>query len=113
MRCGPSLSTLEARLTAFWIVTKTDGFTRLFESPPYDNHHADIDFMDSDQLIKIAGTLPHESPTPVRITTITLDHGLLRCTPVAGEYNSEDRYGGQYSGSKKEAFIDLQPDGNR
>lgn len=57
----------------------------------------------------------------MRITTITLDHGLLRTTPVK---TNRDAYGGEYDGFRtrmanmglnkqaEEPYIDLQPDGN-
>lgn len=75
----------------------------------------------SDQLVHLLTTNP---PTPVRITTITLDHGLLRTTPVR---TNRDAYGGEYDGfrtrmgamglsdkktEQQEQYIDLQPDGN-
>lgn len=57
-----------------------------------------------------------DPPTAVRISTITLDYGLLRTVPVKG---AASYGGGEYDGFRTAArayrepeFIDLQPDGN-
>jgi biotin--protein ligase len=64
-------------------------------------------------------TTPHER---LKIKSITLDHGLLRCVKLdsgrtPGDYGGEDRtsfWVGQGLGSKRtaEEYVDLQPDGN-
>ncbi|TFK75623.1 class II aaRS and biotin synthetase [Pluteus cervinus] len=56
-------------------------------------------WLHSDQVITLTTVTPHRQ---VRISTITLDHGLLRTVP--------ERIG--WSGRGEEEFIDLQPDGN-
>jgi biotin--protein ligase len=80
-------------------------------------------FLVSDQLVTLTTTTPH---TSVRISTITLDHGLLRTIPVRSSSSSlygYDEYsrvplatmgrvgGGRMKDAEPE-FIDLQPDGN-
>jgi biotin--protein ligase len=62
----------------------------------------------SDQLVTLTTT---QTPTPVRIVGITLDHGLLRTAPERGRW--ENPYFSSPSGGlAKEEYIDLQPDGN-
>lgn len=69
-------------------------------------------FAPSDELVHITTTDP---PTAVRISTITLDYGLLRTVPVktASAYSGEyDRFRLASSSYAAPEFIDLQPDGN-
>ena len=70
----------------------------------------------SDQLVTLQTTTP---PTPVRIETITLDHGLLRTVPVrtsaddgSSEYSRIASSLGRPPRREEDRFIDLQPDGN-
>ncbi|WVW80144.1 biotin-[acetyl-CoA-carboxylase] ligase [Kwoniella bestiolae CBS 10118] len=87
-------------------------------------------WLHSGQEVTLTTTEPH---TPLRILSITPDHGLLRCIPLKKaatasssgltplynrtvDHSSEDRYttsssGGSGGGGKTE-FVDLQPDGN-
>ncbi|OCF57904.1 biotin-[acetyl-CoA-carboxylase] ligase [Kwoniella mangroviensis CBS 10435] len=74
-----------------------------------------------------------EPPTPLRILSITPDHGLLRCIPIQKststtsngltplynrtvDHSAEDRYSLASSpagnGGGQTGFVDLQPDGN-
>ncbi|KAJ3570382.1 hypothetical protein NP233_g4427 [Leucocoprinus birnbaumii] len=61
----------------------------------------------SDQLVTLTTTTP---PTPVRITGITLDHGLLRTIPERSPFSSNPYFSSSRGGG--EEYIDLQPDGN-
>lgn len=59
-------------------------------------------------------TTPH---TPLRILSITPDHGLLRCIAIKPKsssgltplYGDRDSFG---EDSTKKEYVDLQPDGN-
>ncbi|WWC68621.1 biotin-[acetyl-CoA-carboxylase] ligase [Kwoniella pini CBS 10737] len=87
-------------------------------------------WLHSGQEVTLTTTEPH---TPLRILSITQDHGLLRCVPIRTKstsnstgltplYNrivdssSEDRYtpssAGPNRGNNTPEFVDLQPDGN-
>ncbi|WWC87886.1 biotin-[acetyl-CoA-carboxylase] ligase [Kwoniella dendrophila CBS 6074] len=88
-------------------------------------------WLHSGQEVTLTTTEPH---TPLRILSITPDHGLLRCIPIKSKSaagtsngltplynrnvdNSEDRYNpssssSSSSNSSKTEFVDLQPDGN-
>jgi biotin--protein ligase len=61
----------------------------------------------SDQLVTLTTT---QTPTPVRIVGITLDHGLLRTAPERGKLDNP--YFSSSGGKVEEEYIDLQPDGN-
>lgn len=62
----------------------------------------------SDQLVTLTTTT---IPTSVRITGITLDHGLLRTVPERKSLTNP--YFSSSSGREgQEEYIDLQPDGN-
>ncbi|KAF7762164.1 hypothetical protein Agabi119p4_8757 [Agaricus bisporus var. burnettii] len=63
-------------------------------------------WLHSDQLVTLTAT---QTPTPVRIVGITLDHGLLRTMPERGLSNP---YFSSSVGKVEEEYIDLQPDGN-
>lgn len=67
---------------------------------------ADDVYVRSDQLVTLTAT---QTPTPVRIVGITLDHGLLRTMPERGLSNP---YFSSSVGKVEEEYIDLQPDGN-
>ncbi|KAF5350528.1 hypothetical protein D9756_008701 [Leucocoprinus leucothites] len=70
-------------------------------------------WMHSDQRVTLTTVTP---PIPVRITGITLDHGLLRTTPERLSFAANPyffSYGSRRGGGKEEEeYIDLQPDGN-
>ncbi|GAA5917386.1 hypothetical protein JCM6882_000840, partial [Rhodosporidiobolus microsporus] len=60
----------------------------------------------SDQIVTLETT-----SQVVRISSITLDHGLLRTVPVQVDRSGREVFGGSIGGSTQ--HIDLQPDGNR
>lgn len=75
-----------------------------------------------DQEVTLTTVEPHQR---LRIKGITSDYGLLRCVPLSSASSlppyARGDHGGEYdrgtasflsSASKKEEFVDLQPDGN-
>ncbi|GAA6043803.1 hypothetical protein JCM8097_007718 [Rhodosporidiobolus ruineniae] len=60
----------------------------------------------SDQIVTLETT-----SQPVRITSITTDHGLLRTTAIQLDRDGREIFGGSVGGQPQ--YIDLQPDGNR
>lgn len=71
-------------------------------------------FLFSGEIVRLTSHVP---PLSVIISTITLDHGLLRTIPIRGSdssYGSSeyDRYRKPANNWNEPEFIDLQPDGN-
>ncbi|GAA5845094.1 hypothetical protein JCM11251_000007 [Rhodosporidiobolus azoricus] len=93
------LAVILAKFSEMWDPFLRDGF-----EPFLDRYLTR--WIHSDQVVNLETT-----GQTVRISSITLDHGLLRTVPVQVDRNGREVFAGSIGGQAQ--HIDLQPDGNR